>query len=111
MGVRLWTSDSASLRGRKVRGSHPFSSVDGKSSTWRCFKVLRSGPAHSGCGPSGQTVPPGDSEPTWESGCGSELSHCGGMEASSVCMGGCGVSPMAGVGLPLGRARGQRGGS
>lgn len=31
--------------------------------------------AHGGCGPSGQTVPPSGSEPSWESGCGSELSH------------------------------------
>lgn len=39
--------------------------------------MLRSGPAHSGCGPSGQTVPLSGSEPTWESGCGSEPSHWG----------------------------------
>lgn len=41
--------------------------------------MLRSGPAHGGCGPSGQTVPPSGSEPSWESGCGSELSHWGGQ--------------------------------
>lgn len=27
---------------------------------------------------------------------------------SSLCMSGCGVSPVAGLGLPLGKARGQR---
>ena len=72
--------------------------------------MLRSGLVHGSCSPSGQMVPPSGSEPSWELGCGSELSHWGGMEASSVCMGACGVSPVAGIGLPLGRAWGQKGG-